>query len=573
MRPEVSMKGVSSVSPAWLRPSALLLAVLLHLVVLFGIGPPRHIKTAIPQLVELELAARAEPPLETSVAPTEIAEMSTLPANAVHVRPDDATALELAPVEMPPSIAPVSAPSALSTNAAPPHTAALETVEPESSASRNASHLQQDVIAIEKQVAELSPLETAPPAVADLVARAAEAQLAGVPDTPLIERRQEAETLATAPRMQDSSLGHPPIADPIDRPAAVSPNLMPTAPTTLGLPTGTSTLPSDQARALAAGLPEQPVLGPSSAAVIELDSLSRAPMRPAALPASAVDPIDRPTATGSSSVAMAKVDLPGQALMPLPGLAQPESAALSSATDAPFDSSLPSLRVTEPEPYSSIPGTILPDRRTTRPEAVERIIRYVQRYDGGHCFFVAPVAVTETTATFEGYGESPQPFERLDADFLHENGFEASIDVRLVTLAQCPAVRLLSRLRGPDAPHLHVDATNLRPGAPLTGSVDATEGRSIELLLVTDSGAVRNISRLFKPDAAGRTFIINLADLEGASIGQPQLLIAVASAHPLGMLRFDRPMPADWLLSSVLAETARTHEPVLAMARYFKLEQ
>ena len=217
--------------------------------------------------------------------------------------------------------------------------------------------------------------------------------------------------------------------------------------------------------------------------------------------------------------------------------------------------------------------SILQDQRTNRPEGADRIIRYLQRYDGGLCFFVAPVEVTETITKLEGYGESPKPFEDLDAAFLHENGYEASIDVRLVTPAQCPAVRLLSRLRGAFAPHLHINATRLRPGAPLTGTLDASEGRSIELLLVTNTGAVRNISQLLKPGASGRTFMLDLADLDGASLGQPQLLIAVASAHPLDVLRFDGRMAADWLLSSVLAETAHTGQPVSAMARYFKLER
>lgn len=67
--------------------------------------------------------------------------------------------------------------------------------------------------------------------------------------------------------------------------------------------------------------------------------------------------------------------------------------------------------------------------------------------------------------------------------------------------------------------------------------------------------------------------MLDLADLDGASFGQPQLLIAVASAHPLAALRFDGRVAADWLLSSVLAETARIKQPVSAMARYFKLER
>jgi hypothetical protein len=588
MRPTIARHGFPRVSPAWLRPGALCLAVLLHLIVFFGIQPLERIKSVMPSPVQIELAALGEParPSDTHAAPTEILEQTPLQATPA------STTQNLDPVAMTPSSHIISSAQMSSASVAAFLADAPDRVEIKSSAPRNP----QNVAIREQQLAELDSLERAPTS-ANLVASAAEVQTP-IPDTPA-HGRQQTDT---------SSLARP-LANAIDR-QSISPNLVQKESKPLYSPASTSNLPSDRAPAFAAGFPQQLVLGPAAVTIPEFEPLGRAPTSLLELTHSAVSsfatdasardqiaispnlvatspPINPLTDTSilprDSGPAFA-ARLPGQsgpgpssvvipALAPLDrastgllSLAPPDLAVPSPATHAPLKPSLSGLQATRTEP------SILQDQRTNRPEGVDRIIRYLQRYDGGPCFFVAPVEVSETVTKLEGYGESPKPFEDLDAAFLHENGYEASIDVRLVTPAQCPAVRLLSRLRGPFAPHLQIDATRLRPGAPLTGSLDAPEGRSIELLLVTNTGAVRNISQLLRPGASGRTFMLDLADLDGASFGQPQLLIAVASAHPLAVLRFDGRMAADWLLSSVLAETARI-EPVFAMARYFKLER
>jgi serine/threonine-protein kinase len=192
---------------------------------------------------------------------------------------------------------------------------------------------------------------------------------------------------------------------------------------------------------------------------------------------------------------------------------------------------------------------------------IGKIVHYVEHYEGGRCFFVAPVAVTETEAKLEGYGASARPFEALDSAFRHENGFEASIDVRLVNPAQCPAVTFLGGLRGTNAPHLHIDGVTLGPGEVLTGTVDGFGSRNVELLVATDAGTVQNVSHLLKPGTGAKTFTIGRSDIAWASGGQPQLLIAVATLLPLKALR------------AALGEAERTNQPVAAMARYFKLER
>ena len=187
MRPTVSMHGFPSVSPAWLRPGALFLAVLLHLAVFFGIQPLEHIKSAMPPPVQIELAARGEParPSETLVAPTEILEQTPLQATP------DAMAQNFDPVAMTPSSAVISAAPMSSASVAGLLATAPDSVEIKSSATRNP----QDVAIREQQLAELDSLEIAP-TIANLVAPAAEVQTP-IRDTPP-HRRQQTETSSLA---------------------------------------------------------------------------------------------------------------------------------------------------------------------------------------------------------------------------------------------------------------------------------------------------------------------------------------------------------------------------------------
>jgi hypothetical protein len=293
--------------------------------------------------------------------------------------------------------------------------------------------------------------------------------------------------------------------------------------------------------------------------------------------ASAIDPPSRPLSSEQQVAELAPLGVP-QAAAPVPvgppahevPMGKASAVASSSPTQGTVMSSEQQVAKLEPysptAPSSQGEGLIIAGR-------IGKIVHYVEQYDGGRCFFVAPVAVTETEAKLEGYGASARPFEALDTAFRHENGFEASIDVRLVNPAQCPAVTFLGSLRGTNAPHLHIDGVTLGPGEVLTGTVDGFGGRNVELLVATDAGTVQNVSHLLKPGTGAKTFTIGRSDIAWASAGQPQLLIVIASPVPLKALRFDRPVAADRVFPAALGEAERTNQPVAAMARYFKLER
>ena len=202
----------------------------------------------------------------------------------------------------------------------------------------------------------------------------------------------------------------------------------------------------------------------------------------------------------------------------------------------------------------------------------EQITRYINSYDGGDCFFITPNNVTASAARIDGYGASAAPFERLDDAFKSTHGFEADIDVRQITAAQCPALSFVGRLRQnrDRAPQLQINETSLRSGQALTGTVQDGGNGSVQLLLVSEEGAVQDLSGLLKH--AGDKYTFNLRmQRTGAPGAQPQLLLAMSSERPLETVKGAQG-PAGKLFPLAGVEVARSAQSVGAAIRYFKLD-
>ena len=221
------------------------------------------------------------------------------------------------------------------------------------------------------------------------------------------------------------------------------------------------------------------------------------------------------------------------------------------------------------EPPAPAPS---PAPSTPRPNRADAISRYVNQYDGGECFFVTPVMVSETSASLEGFGDSATPFRVLDDAFKAAHGVEANIDVVPVNPSQCPAVTFLSRVRttGASAPQLNVMATSLRSGQTLSGTIQDPANRQLELLLVDDDGQVHNLTRLLRSGTGGKMFGVQL-DLIGTD-SQPQLLMAIASKQPISALKQAETGNAAVVFPRVLDEAARAGQSLAVAAKRFRLE-
>jgi serine/threonine protein kinase len=248
---------------------------------------------------------------------------------------------------------------------------------------------------------------------------------------------------------------------------------------------------------------------------------------------------------------------------PLPAFGQKSQPPQPEAKVQPAPKSTP----------SSIPTqAAVPPASNDGPNRVDRIRKYVEQYEGGDCFFMLPVAISSSAAVIEGYGTSTIPFDTFDRAFKRDLGFEASIGVRQVTQAQCPAIKFLSQLGANQAraPRINLAAIEVKNGDTLNGTIENFANRVVELLLVSDSGEVQNLSYLLKPGTDSLSFSIGMQRSAGAT--GPQLIMAVTTPRVLDSLRQPRPMAADTFFLQAISEAQRNNVTIATAARSVRLK-
>ena len=243
---------------------------------------------------------------------------------------------------------------------------------------------------------------------------------------------------------------------------------------------------------------------------------------------------------------------------PLPEFGQKSEAALPEPSASP---PLPAQRPTAATPSAGDAAA-----RT------DRVRRFVEQYSVGNCFFILPVAISSNAAVIEGFGASTAPFDALDKAFKRDLGFEASIGARLVTQAQCPAIKFLGEHSSNQArtPRINLNSIEVKNGETLSGTIENFANRVVELLLVSDSGEVQNLSYLLKPGIDSLSFSIGIQ--RGAGGDGPQLVMAVATPQLLASLRQPKPTAADTFFLQAVSEAQRNNVAIATAARYFRLK-
>jgi serine/threonine protein kinase len=213
----------------------------------------------------------------------------------------------------------------------------------------------------------------------------------------------------------------------------------------------------------------------------------------------------------------------------------------------------------------------IPSASKDGPNRVDRVRKYVEQYDGGDCFFILPVAISSSAAVIEGYGTSTIPFDTFDRAFKRDMGFEASIGVRQVTQAQCPAIKFLSQLgvNQARAPRINLTAIEVKNGDTLNGTIENFANRVVELLLVSDGGEVQNLSYLLKPGTDSLSFSVGMQRIGGPG---PQLIMAVTTPRVLDSLRQPGPLAADTFFLQAISEAQRNNVAIATAARYVRLK-
>jgi serine/threonine-protein kinase len=312
------------------------------------------------------------------------------------------------------------------------------------------------------------------------------------------------------------------------------------------------------------------------------------------LPGPQLAPPSRPTlttttqpATPPSSAAMPGSTSGAAPVSPPPPASTPQLPGSAAAIPGPLQTPSPSgpdvaSPNPAPQPPAPAPGSVntpaaLPAPPTTLPDIqpadpIVRIMRYVSRYDGGDCFFVAPVRVAKDSAGVAGFAKASDRFDDFDRAFSREIGFSPDITGQIVWTAQCPAVDFLRRVRVDDqaAPILDLKSISVRNGQSLVGEIRGYGNQTVDLLQVQDDGLVRNLTDTLREDGDAKVFELPVS--RGGTGGPfPQLLLVVVSPQSLSTLKTDRPIPADQFFPAVLSEAAAKGYKLGATARLFLL--
>ena len=198
--------------------------------------------------------------------------------------------------------------------------------------------------------------------------------------------------------------------------------------------------------------------------------------------------------------------------LPPPKLSQNASLPKSEPTQP----ARPQEPAEQPGTQAALPKTASP---TTKPPAnrLESIRSYLDQYNGGDCFLVVPVAMSQNAAILEGFGSSLAPFDAFAQAFRGEQGFNASVGIRQIAQPQCPAIKFVSELHvdRARAPRINLDNVELKGGDVLSGTVENFSNRTIELLLITDNGQVQNLSSMLTPGTDSMSFTIGLQGNRG----------------------------------------------------------
>ncbi|MEM8662654.1 MAG: hypothetical protein AAGF49_00860, partial [Pseudomonadota bacterium] len=156
------------------------------------------------------------------------------------------------------------------------------------------------------------------------------------------------------------------------------------------------------------------------------------------------------------------------------------------------------------------------------------VVRFVRNSNLGPCTYLRPTNIGEESAAIEAYGAEIPPFEEFYNNFSRSMGFDANVNLQLITEAQCPAIDFADALvaHGEGKLRFKIDKDIIRPGDVLSGAITGIEGRDLIVYLVASDGRVYDLGDHFtrgRDDAALHTV------MSGSSGSNPShLIVAIA---------------------------------------------
>ncbi|MEE4012145.1 protein kinase [Roseibium sp. FZY0029] len=244
---------------------------------------------------------------------------------------------------------------------------------------------------------------------------------------------------------------------------------------------------------------------PSQQTNLKPSTQTAAPQQQATQQQTAQPPVTTPTPTQQSSSSQAT---------------ETQKPSTQPSSTVPEIPTTPVQQPVEPKPEPTETVTRPPVSTDTQqasedvsPEA--RIRNFISSYQAGDCMYLQPVEIASQSARIEGFASRTPPFISFDSDFTQSQGFEAKIQVNLVSDAQCPAISFLRGTPQGNAKtelHLEMQRTVVPNGSNMAGRISGYEPSSggLGLIFVNSKGEAVNLSPYLQMEDRGAGFVVPL---------------------------------------------------------------
>lgn len=257
---------------------------------------------------------------------------------------------------------------------------------------------------------------------------------------------------------------------------------------------------------------------------------------------------DQPPAEPTGNEVVSEVYVPQtQPPVESPGIVAPDTSVtvdpvVSAEVDAvlPAEQQVAALQPTETEtpelaPNAPVTSTVpatqpqgeltenVPPVAVASIDPLAKVSDYVAGYKFGECTHMSVLAAGADTAEVTAFGAGIAPFAIFDQRFKADQGFEAKIEVRLVTRRQCALLDALGVSEGIEAAGLvELDRTVVRSGTPVSGVIqrdlpieriasaeqsglDLSGKGPPELYLIDDAGQIHDGREFLLPASNSQT--------------------------------------------------------------------
>ncbi|PVB63595.1 hypothetical protein [Labrenzia sp. 011] len=175
-----------------------------------------------------------------------------------------------------------------------------------------------------------------------------------------------------------------------------------------------------------------------------------------------------------------------------------------------IDPARPEISAVPAAPQTSEPAQGVAPVEVASIDPLAKVSGYVASYDPGDCAHLTVMSAGADSAAVTAYGAGIAPFAIFDQRFAADQGYEAKIEVRLVTREQCALLNALGVSEGVEAAGLvELDRTIVASGTRVSGVVQrdlpldriaAAEGTGVslngkgppELYLIDDGGQIHD---------------------------------------------------------------------------------